>query len=515
MSSRSWRRWRGLPALVVGLVGLLPAVAGAATLSATPASFGSVFAGAQAGDTVVLAPGAYGTFYGAQKAGMVTVRAAAGATASLKVWFRPASNITLDGVTITDLEIGDAATKNIVVRDSSFDRAQAVVRTGELVNANVVFDHDSFTNFDKCSDCSEGRVQLAGKSSKPSGVTIENSLFSGGNSDGVQDGGNGARIVGNEFAGIHQVDGASGVHADSIQLYGSANTVVRGNYFHDVATGIMAADGADHELIEDNVFAVSGSPFAVDLESDNGSVFRHNTLLDHGSCDYGQRCGTLYVGNKSGDPASRGTVVSDNILTSICVCEGATGGFGQEGYNLFTNAPGSGGPHPRGPPTFLGGALPGTLAGFALAPGSLGKNNASDGTDRGATINGAIPTPTPTPTPTPSPPPTPTPTPSPTPTPTPTPTPSPSPTPDTPAMAIWTAPSGVVAGVPTVLDGSRSTGNGPIACTWSFENADGSTVWDTATGCKLQKTFTSVGTKYVRLTVRDADGDTNSSKQSF
>src|SRR3954462_4267851 len=180
MSSRSWRRWRGLPALVVGVVGLWPAVAGAATLSATPASFASVFAGAQPGDTVLLAPGAYGTFYGAQKAGMVTVRAAAGATASMKVWFRPASNLTLEGLTITDLEIGDAATKNIVVRDSSFDRAQAVIRTGELVNANVVFDHDSFTNFDKCSDCYEGRVELPEKTGQSSGVTIENSLFAGG-----------------------------------------------------------------------------------------------------------------------------------------------------------------------------------------------------------------------------------------------------------------------------------------------------------------------------------------------
>ncbi|HUC20400.1 MAG TPA: dockerin type I domain-containing protein, partial [Candidatus Polarisedimenticolaceae bacterium] len=76
----------------------------------------------------------------------------------------------------------------------------------------------------------------------------------------------------------------------------------------------------------------------------------------------------------------------------------------------------------KGKPTFVGGAKPTTYAGFALAAGSLGKGNASDGLDRGIRLS-ATPSPTPpppTPTPTP-PPPTPTP-PPPTPPPTPTPT---------------------------------------------------------------------------------------------
>jgi hypothetical protein len=65
------------------------------------------------------------------------------------------------------------------------------------------------------------------------------------------------------------------------------------------------------------------------------------------------------------------------------------------------------------------------------------------------------------------------------------------------------------------LDGTRSKGNGPLSCTWSFENQDGSAVWETQSGCKLDKTFLTPGTKYVELAVRDADGDTDSSKQSF
>ncbi len=65
------------------------------------------------------------------------------------------------------------------------------------------------------------------------------------------------------------------------------------------------------------------------------------------------------------------------------------------------------------------------------------------------------------------------------------------------------------------LDGSASKGDGPLVCTWSFEDQAGSTVYETLTGCKLSKTFQTTGTKYVKLTVRDADGDTNSNKQSF
>jgi hypothetical protein len=86
---------------------------------------------------------------------------------------------------------------------------------------------------------------------------------------------------------------------------------------------------------------------------------------------------------------------------------------------------------------------------------------------------------------------------------------------DVPAEAVWTAPSNVKVGSPVVLDGTRSTGDAPLSCTWSFENADGSTVWETISGCKITKTFTTADTKYVRLIVDDANGSTDSNKQSF
>ncbi|WP_231379350.1 LamG domain-containing protein [Candidatus Solirubrobacter pratensis] len=72
-----------------------------------------------------------------------------------------------------------------------------------------------------------------------------------------------------------------------------------------------------------------------------------------------------------------------------------------------------------------------------------------------------------------------------------------------------------MVGTPVVLDGTRSTGDPALSCTWSFENATGSIVWDTAKGCKLSKAFESADTKYVRLIVRDIDGDTSSQVRSF
>jgi hypothetical protein len=40
-------------------------------------------------------------------------------------------------------------------------------------------------------------------------------------------------------------------------------------------------------------------------------------------------------------------------------------------------------------------------------------------------------------------------------------------------------------------------------------------VYERASGCRLGKTFTSPGTKYVRLLVRDADGDVDAQRKSF
>jgi hypothetical protein len=83
------------------------------------------------------------------------------------------------------------------------------------------------------------------------------------------------------------------------------------------------------------------------------------------------------------------------------------------------------------------------------------------------------------------------------------------------AKAVWTVPSNALVGVPVTLDGSSSQGNAPLECTWSFEDESGNTVWETHPGCELPFVFQVAGTKYVKLTVRDADGEVNSNRQSF
>jgi hypothetical protein len=294
------------------------ALAHGATLNATPSTIASVFAHADAGDTIVLASGHYGTFRGAVKAGMVTVEPAPGATATMAVAFKPAANITLDGLRITELEIADPRSHDLTVRNSRFDDAQAVIRTGDLANARILLDHNSHVGFDKCARCYEGRVELVGRTASTSGVTISNSSFSGGNSDGIQNGGYGVRILDNRFTDIRQVDGANGVHADAIQLYGSKGTVIRGNTMRNVADGIMAPDGTDHEVIERNVIQTDGYPYAITLGGDRGSVIRNNRLPG-GACHYDLPCGTLRIGPSNDGTSSRGTVVEGNVLGALDV----------------------------------------------------------------------------------------------------------------------------------------------------------------------------------------------------
>jgi len=84
-----------------------------------------------------------------------------------------------------------------------------------------------------------------------------------------------------------------------------------------------------------------------------------------------------------------------------------------------------------------------------------------------------------------------------------------------PVNAIWTAPRDAQVGVSVALDGTASTGAAPLSCQWSFENETGSTVYQTKSGCEIEFTFESIGTKYVRLTVNAQNGDSASNRQSF
>jgi len=382
-------RVRAVAAAVCALAPALIPTASAAERIATPATLGTVFAAASPGDTILLTSGDYGRFSGGVKAGTVTLRPAPGARVTMALRFRRASNITVEGIqNITDAYLEGAQTRNITVRDSYFS-GQTTFRTGSLQNANILFDGNTHGPWDKCPGCAEARMWFPEKTSQPSGITVRNSTFGpGGDSDGIQNGSNGTQILNNTFVGIVQTE-AGRSHADSIQLYGSENTVIRGNFFYDVSNCLMAPDGADHEIYEDNVCVQkrgNGTVGAIQLGSDRGSRIVHNTFYDSGrrECDYNTRCGIMSFGAKGGEPAPSGTVVRDNIVAELSKFDRSSQ---SESYNLLTASRRNGLGDQFGMPRYVGGARPTTYAGYMLAPGSRGKGTASDGSDRGARID--------------------------------------------------------------------------------------------------------------------------------
>jgi hypothetical protein len=476
---------RSLPAAVAVASFLLlgaACAANAADRHATVSTFASTFSAAQGGDTIYLAAGNYGTFTGATKASTVTIKPESGAAVTITPNFNGASNIKLDGVTANGVNVAGSS-KNITISNTKIT-GMSVVNASTMSNAGILFDHDTFDNISACSTCYEGRLTVRGNNNTSAvGVAVTNSHFgNGGGSDGVQIIGNayGVKVgPGNVFSGIKQ--GSYAAHVDSIQLYGSRSTQIVGNYFYDNDVVIMAPDGGTSENIANNVMIGSGYVPAVQLGSHNGTQVVHNTIKNI----------QIQTGSKVGAKAGVNVNVSNNVFASGASTSPA-GGSGCPGcpvtYNLFAGST-SGTNAIKGTPVFTGGSAPTTYAGYALAAGSPGKANASDGKDRGINVGSTPPPTTPPPT-----------------------TPPPA---DTPVQAIWTAPSTVRVGQTITLDGTASKGDAPLACAWSFEDQSGATVWETVNGCKITKAFKNVDTKYVKLIVRDKGGDFSTSRKSF
>ncbi len=365
-------------AAVLALLAAAPAHA--ADLAATPSTFASVWSAAQGGDRILLASGTYAEFTGGSKPSTVTILPQPGASASMELSFNGASNIRVEGVTMRSLTfIG--TTNNITVANSTFT-GQAVIRTEEMANANIVLDGNRHPNISVsgCGTCFEGRVQVAGRGPGPSGVTIRNSVLGpGGDADGMQLNADAVQVLNNEFVGIKQI---SDVHSDSLQLYGATNTVIRGNYFHDYDVAIMAPDGGRNEQITDNAFISNPGGYRP------GDPARHAT---------GERCSrttwsrtpTSTSTPRPENPPGQDNVARDNVMingrfvTPSAGCTNCT-----VAYNLFTSSAQASGTNTIvGTPVFAGGSNPTTWAGWALAPGSPGTGNASDGSNRGIRVD--------------------------------------------------------------------------------------------------------------------------------
>jgi hypothetical protein len=345
-------------------------------VNATPASLAGQVSVAAGGEVICLETGDYGTWSGTDK--RVTLRRADGATPTMRFRFGPGdANFVVDGVSGAGGRV-DGGVSNVVVRNSAFNTCMFFFGS----NSDVVFDGNTHLDID--ATCHNARLHMGG-----SGVTVKNSLLSGGDSDGAFIASDGVTLEGNRI--INVCEGPTGNHTDGIQFedpngigvpdssqsYGY-DAVVRGNYFNFMGCPVTAGQalssydsGTEGALLEDNVIDTT-RPWGIELYSDEGSVVRHNTVRYYGpgTCAFNQQCGRIALDRKPADPAGSGTQVYDNVAV-VMSGNGSTAARNDHNTNPATVS------H-VGPLT--------SWAGFALAPGSPGKGAASDGLDTGIRV---------------------------------------------------------------------------------------------------------------------------------
>jgi hypothetical protein len=348
------------------------------------ASLSSEFRAADPGQTVCVSGGDHGVFHGGTKPGIVTLRAERGASPSLSLNFNGANNIRIEDVTITG-GVVSGGTRNVTIAHSRF--TGIVVVDQKRPSPNIVLDHNTHNDIPGSPNDYTSRVQLDAP-----GVVVKNSVFSGGSSDGIRVGdAPNTQILRNEFTAFAETEP---LHTDPIQFYGNApRTTIRGNWFHDmvnVSAMIMMADGGGPNVIEDNLFGPGGGHvYSLTWYSDDSSIIRHNTFVDD-RCSFNLRCGIINLGYKPADDPGRGTVVENNILTSIGNGGGGGASAFSSNHNVLRRQNPIGRGDLRGLPRYAGAPLEsadvGRLEAFAayrLARRSPGTGNASDGTDRG------------------------------------------------------------------------------------------------------------------------------------
>jgi hypothetical protein len=343
-------------------------VASASDIHATPSSFAGAVSSAQAGDTILLATGNYGTWSGTNKA--ITIKNEDGASPSMRVAFDTGDGgFTLDGMAGMGGSIMHGAS-HITIRNGSF--SSALVIDG-VANAAIVIDHNTFANINAPSGSPNGRIALPYSSSTPSGVTVSNNVMRGGDSDGVHTG-TALDVLNNEFVDLCD---QGGNHTDNIQFEGAVGGRIAGNYIHLTGScttqGITSYDGGTNGVvIEDNVVDIRRS-WGIEFYADKNSIIRHNTVVWRApGCYSGQACGYIDINRKSADPAGSGTEVYDNVaLVSI-----------ENGSTTARNDNNVSGQQV----SYAGGSAPSSWAGFALASGSPGKGAADDGSDVGIRV---------------------------------------------------------------------------------------------------------------------------------
>ena len=318
--------------IALAVLFILPATASAADLHATPATFSSVFAGADGGDRVLLASGNYGNWGGGAKpAPGVTIAPEPGAapTFSGGTFGSSVRNITVQGITYTGpVDVSPGSTP-----------------------LNLTFDGDTWGNVGQGAH--EGRLSIAGGGSNAigsNGVQIMNSTFGpGGCSDGIQDSSKGTEIgPNNEFKNITQSCSAGTAHVDSIQVYASNYVWIHDNYIHDGEQGIMSPDGPSTGYrIENNVIHTSTGYPCMHIGDNRDSTISHNVCRNGAIRLYGGNQGV----SSQNITAQNNVAAIDNSDCSGCtvdhnVSPGAVsfvGGVGRCAYAILSPGTGSDG----------------------------------------------------------------------------------------------------------------------------------------------------------------------------
>ena len=367
----------------------------ACDFNATTANFSSQVTAAGAGKSICLASGNYGAWSGASK--NLTITKQSGATPTISLNFANVNGLTINDVIIAKADL-NRNVKNVTIKNSAFTGFVYIDAT-DMLNGNILLDNNTHSNIFlpepvTGSTGREGRIHIGsgfsggGSVGQISGIVVSNSLFSGGTADGIRvdDEIAGVKILNNEFT-LNTDQGREEIHSDAIQFYGSSNTTLSGNYFHDfsgvASCSIGQHDGGSDNIITNNVIVGSGGCyFGMYLRADRNSKIRHNTFV-YGSCAGGKNCGILWIGGKPGSSGG-GTIFEDNIFTSLDQSDVAVSFTAR---NNLTRSTISGSNNITGAPTYAAGA--GVLA-YALSANSLGKNAAFNndiGPDVGANVS--------------------------------------------------------------------------------------------------------------------------------
>ena len=343
---------------------------------------------APAGSTVCLNSGTHKdlTLKGVSKNPRVTVQSTSGRGGKVAFEMRDGTGgITLTNLTLTSGHIYGRTPHDITISHSDFVENARMVIDG-AVHSNILLDGNTHNDSNIPANSFAGRVQLPYGGDLHSGVTIQNSDFIGGCSDGIN-ASVGVNIYNNRFVNIVVGGCPNDPHTDAIQFVGATGSEgphIKGNYFENNEQVLTAFDRIANAIVEDNVFVSGpiGRPWQIEWYSDTNSIIRHNTLLYGTNCAFKMLCGQIYLGHKLADPAGKGTIVVDNIATLIALNDGSTAA--RIDHNLVRKGARAG--DISGWPIFVGGANPSTWNGFELAPTSLGVNSASDGSNLGSRI---------------------------------------------------------------------------------------------------------------------------------